>query len=241
VVGSVWHLAPDLSRWFSGRTLELLGRLVDDLVPPQLPEGGWTALLERTVETLQMSVVGISLAAMLGVAVALLAARGSGSPLRALLGWGARQVLLVTRAVPPPVWALLLLFVIFPGPLPGALALGIYTFGILGRLFAEVVEELDQRPRDALVALGASPMTSFAYASVPAAAGQLIAYTLYRWEVTARETVVVGVVGAGGLGRMLEQQRAAFDYDAMATTVLALIVVCVVVDLLSLAVRTSLR
>jgi phosphonate transport system permease protein len=241
VAGSVWHLAPDPSRWFSGRTVDLLTRLVNDLVPPRLPSGGWPVLVERTVETLQMSIVAISLAAVLGVAVALVAARGAGSPARVVLGWAARQLLLVTRAVPPPVWALLVLFVVFPGALPGALALGIYTFGILGRLFAEVVEELDQRPRDALTALGASPLGSFAYASVPTAAGQMIAYALYRWEVTARETVVVGVVGAGGLGRLLEQQRASFDYPAMTTTVLALIVVCLVVDLLSLGVRTALR
>lgn len=82
-------------------------------------------------------------------------------------------------------WALLVLFVVYPGPLPGALALGIYTFGILGRLFAEVMEDLDHR--------------------------------------------------------LLEQQRVAFDYPGMAGTVLALVVVCIIVDLVSLAVRTSLR
>jgi phosphonate transport system permease protein len=240
-VASVLHLAPDASRWFSGRTSELLGRLLDDLTPPSLPAGGWGELVSRSVETLQMSVVAITLAGLAAVLVALLAARGGTTPSRRVTGWLARQLLLVTRAVPPPVWALLVLFVVLPGPLPGALALGIYTFGILGRLFAEVVEELDRRPRDALAALGAPPSVSFGYAVLPAATGQLLAYALYRWEVTARETVVVGVVGAGGLGRLLEQQRAGFDHPAMTTTVLALVAVCVVVDLLSLAVRTSLR
>jgi phosphonate transport system permease protein len=239
--GSLWHLAPDLSRWFSARTLELLTRLVGDLVPPQLPAGGWSELVVRSLETVQMSVVAITLASALGVTVALVAARAATTPFRRSLAWAARQLLLLTRTVPAPVWALLVLFVIFPGPLPGALALGIYTFGVLGRLFAEVVEELDPHPREALTVLGAAPAASFAYAAVPAAAGRLIAYSLYRWEVTARETVVVGVVGAGGLGRLLEQQRAAFNYPAMATTVLALIVVCVLVDLASLAIRTAVR
>lgn len=238
---AVWQLAPDLERWVSGRTLELLGRLVDDLVPPRLPAGGWAELLGAAVETLQMSVVAITLAATCGAAVALLAARGAGSPLRRAMGWGARQVLLLTRTVPPPAWALLVLFVVFPGPLPGALALGIYTFGILGRLFAEVVEDLDPHPRGALAEIGATPTSVFAYATLPAAAGQLIAYSLYRWEVNARETVIVGVVGAGGLGRLLEQQRAAFDYPAMTTTILALVAVCVLVDLISLAARATTR
>ena len=147
VAVSVWHLAPDLERWFSGRTAELLARLVDDLVPPSLPAGGWSQLWAAAVETLQMSVVAISLATVAGLLVATLAARGGRSWPRRVLGWLARQLLLLTRAVPPPVWALVVLFVVFPGPLPGAIALGIYTFGILGRLFAEVVEDLDQRPR----------------------------------------------------------------------------------------------
>ncbi|WP_181310376.1 PhnE/PtxC family ABC transporter permease [Nocardioides campestrisoli] len=244
VVLSVWHLGPDPARWVSGRTADQLVRLREALVPPALPAGGWAELGRRAVETLQMSVLAISLASLLGLLVALAAARqpaGSRASWRGLLGWAARQVLLLTRALPPPVWALLVLFVVFPGPLPGALALGIYTFGILGRLFAEVVEELDQRPRQALVGMGAGPGVALAYASLPAALGQLVALSLYRWEVTARETVVVGVVGAGGLGRLLEQQRSAFDYPGMAGTVLALIAVCLLVDLVSLAVRASLR
>ena len=240
-VASVWHVDPDLSRWFSARTGALLGQLVDDLVPPSLPEDGWSELLSRSVETAQMSVVAISIAVLFSLAVCPLAARGGTSPARQAVGWLARQLLLLTRAVPPPVWALLVLFVIYPGPLPGALALGIYTFGILGRLFAEVMEDLDRRPKDALSAIGASSWVSFAYATVPGASGQLISYSLYRWEVTARETVIVGLVGAGGLGRLFEQQRVAFDYSGMAGTVCALIAVCIVVDLVSLAVRSTLR
>ena len=74
--------------------------------------------------------------------LALLATRGATSRPRRLSSWAARLLLLLTRAVPPPVWALLVLFVVFPGPLPGAIALGVYTFGVLGRLFAEAIEEL---------------------------------------------------------------------------------------------------
>jgi phosphonate transport system permease protein len=239
--GSLWHLGPEASRWFSSRTLHLLAGLLGDLTPLRLPRGGWSALAAGSLETLQMSVLAATLATVLGVAVAFLAARRSASPWRVVPSWLARFLLLVTRAVPPPVWALLILFVVLPGPLPGALALGVYTFGILGRLFAEVVENLDHRPRDVLEQLGASPLTSFAYAAVPAAAGQFASYSLYRWEVALRETVIVGVVGAGGLGRLLEQQRAGFNYPAMATTVLTLVVLSLLVDAFSVAIRRSLR
>ncbi|GAA1436713.1 phosphonate ABC transporter, permease protein PhnE [Microlunatus lacustris] len=238
---SVWHLAPETARWFSGRTWRLVAQLADDVTPLRLPREGWSGLVAAAVETLQMSVLAAALATALGVAVALVAARGGTSPWRRALAWCARTLLLVTRSIPPPVWALLVLFVVLPGPLPGALALGIYTFGILGRLFAEVVENLDSRPREALEQLGAPPVASFAYAVTPAAAGQFAALSLYRWEVAVRETVIVGIVGAGGLGRMLEQQRAAFDLPAMATTVLALVVLSLLVDALSVGLRQALR
>jgi phosphonate transport system permease protein len=240
-VASVWHLAPEASRWSSTRTWRLIAQLADDVTPLRLPREGWAGLVGGAVETLQMSILAAVLATVLGAAVALVAARGGTSPGRRVAGWGARTLLLVTRAVPPPVWALLVLFVVLPGPLPGALALGIYTFGILGRLFAEVVENLDPRPRNALEQLGAAPLASFAYAVVPAAAGQFASLSLYRWEVAVRETVIVGIVGAGGLGRMLEQQRAAFDHPAMATTVLALVALSFLVDALSVGIRRSLR
>jgi len=158
-----------------------------------------------------------------------------------LVAIGARLLLLVTRAIPPPVWALLVLFVLFPGPLPGAVALGIYNFGILGRLMAEVVENLDPRPGAALRDAGAGGVATFAYATLPLSLTRFTAYSLYRWEVAVRETVVVGVVGAGGLGRLLEQQRASFNYPGMLATVMALVAVSIVVDLVSASARRSLR
>jgi len=81
----------------------------------------------------------------------------------------------------------------------------------------------------------------FGYATLPLSVARFASYSLYRWEVAVRETVVVGVVGAGGLGRLLEQQRAAFNNRGMLATVIALVVVSVVVDLISASVPRSLR
>jgi phosphonate transport system permease protein len=241
VVGSLVHLGPDLGRLVSSRTRELLADLAGDAWPPSAGVVGWGGLYRRALETLQMSLLAIVLAGALAVVAAFVAARGGQTlPRRAVAG-AARLLLLVTRAIPPPVWALLVLFVVFPGPLPGALALGIYNFGILGRLSAEVVENLDPRPESALRSLGAPGPSAFAYATLPLAFSRFAAYGLYRWEVAARETVVVGVVGAGGLGRLLEQQRAAFDYHGMLGTVIALVLVSLVVDLVSVAARRGLR
>ncbi len=106
---------------------------------------------------------------------------------------------------------------------------------------AEVVENLDPRPGAALRDAGTGGVATFAYATLPLSLTRFTAYSLYRWEVAVRETVVVGVVGAGGLGRLLEQQRAAFNYPGMLATVMALVAVSIVVDLVSASARRSLR
>ncbi|MGQ1840114.1 PhnE/PtxC family ABC transporter permease [Kocuria turfanensis] len=241
VLAALVHLGPNLSRVLSSRTAELFAGLVAEMFPPSLPEGGWARLLEEALVTLQMSLVAGTVAAVAAVAVAFLAARGGTTPARRSAGMLSRWLLLMTRSLPPPIWALLFLFVLLPGPLPGALALGVYNFGVLGRLCAEAVENIDRRSHDHLVATGAPPVSAFAYGIVPQAGGRFLAYGLYRWEVAVRETVVVGIIGAGGLGRLLEDQRVAFDLSAMAGTVLTLIALCALVDMISATVRGTLR
>jgi phosphonate transport system permease protein len=196
------------------------------------------ALLRLAAETLQMSVLAIVLAAGAAVAVAPLAARprpGAGL-LRRGAGAACRAVLLLLRAVPAPAWALVLLFVLIPGPLPGALALAAYNLGVLGRLMAEVVENLDPAPARALTAPG--PVV-YAYGVLPRALPRFLAYGLYRWEVTVRETVIVGLVGAGGLGYALARQTAAFDWHAVTGTLLTLVALTFAVDMVSAAVRRA--
>lgn len=191
-------------------------------------------------DTLSMSILAIALAGTVGAVLAFVAARHGGG-LRRAVASGCRVVMLVLRSIPPPVWALVLLFVFYPGPIPGALALGVYNLGILGRLMAESVEHLDARPAGALDALGAPNSASFAYATLPQATPRLVSLSMYRWEVAIKETVVVGLVGAGGLGRLLALQSAAFDQAAITTTVLALVFLSLVVDLISASVRRSIR
>lgn len=239
---SAWRLGLRPSTLTTERTRALAGDLIADVWPPQLPDGGWLTLWSASLDTLVLSVIAIAIATACAWPVAFLAARDpSARPTGRLAAALARSILLCTRSIPPPVWALLILFVVFPGPLPGGLALGIYTFGILGRLDAEVVENADPGPTRALQALGARRGAALLYGTAPTVAPRFAALSLYRWEVTMRETVIVGLVGAGGLGRLLAQQNAAIDRAAMVTTVGAIIVLSFVVDVISARIRADLR
>jgi phosphonate transport system permease protein len=201
-----------------------------------------------------MSIIAISLAGVASIWVSFLAAANLSLPGGliipksqgfAILPWVAwlatRALLLVSRAIPAPILALVALFVLFPGILPGAIALAIHNFGILGRLMAEGIENLDSRPIQALKGLGSPTRTLFLYGILPITLPRFLAYILYRWEVCLRETVIVGLVGAGGLGRLLSEQISSFDYAGVIVTLVCFIVLTVIVDWTSGKVRQQVR
>jgi phosphonate transport system permease protein len=131
--------------------------------------------------------------------------------------------------------------VLYPGLLPGAVALAAYNAGVLGRLMAEAQESLPAGPARALRVQGAGRGGAWLYATLPRVLPKDLAYGLYRWEVATRETVIVGLVGAGGLGQLLAFQTAGFNWPAVTATLLALIVLTLVVDLLSTLARRACR
>jgi phosphonate transport system permease protein len=161
--------------------------------------------------------------------------------LRGVTWWAARAILLVLRSVPPTVWAVIALLALFPGVLPGALALGVYTGGILGRLVAEAWESVDTRPRDALRAIGARSSLASLAAVVPPSAHHLLTYTLYRFEICIRDTAIVGVVGAAGVGHLLADNLAAFRLPTVTTLLVASFVLSVGTEILSRRLRRALR
>ncbi|WP_138757383.1 PhnE/PtxC family ABC transporter permease [Modestobacter altitudinis] len=243
VAWSWWYLAVSPATLVSDRTGQQLAYVLRAAWPPDTDGPFLREVGTAAVDTVQMSVIAIALATVGAVLLAGVAASPAGrvSLPRRLAGIAVRLALLVLRAVPPPVWALVLLFVLLPGVLPGALALGVYTLGVLGRLAAEATEELDPRPRDALAALGARPVAGWLYGVLPAATGPVLAFALYRWEVAIRDTVLVGLLGAGGLGALLASRLARFDWGAVTTVLVALVLLTVAVDLVSARARAALR
>lgn len=253
---AAWWVALDLDPLVDARSWGLAGELLAASLPPTLGAGpagpggsgagGVLGLLALSLETLAMSVLAIVLAFLGGLLLAVPAARPDPTEhgptrVRSALAAVVRLLLIVLRAIPPPVWALVALFVLVPGVLPGAVALGIYTAGVLGRLMAESIENLDRHPPLALRAQGASPLQVFAYGVLPAAAPRFAGYGIYRWEVTIRETVIVGVVGGGGLGMLLQTQLALFDYGGAVTTIGSLLLLTVLVDLTGAGLRRVVR
>lgn len=249
---SVWYLQPTWSLLWSPRTAHLLENIVQQAWPLNLTSEALTQLFNLSQATVAMSILAAALAALGGAFFSFPAARYLG---RMRLGsngrWSRRMktavvtltrlFLLLLRAIPAPIWALLFLFVLFPGILPGAMALAIYNMGILGRLMAEVVENQDERPSVAIHALGANSSKTMLYGLLPAVSPRYTAYSLYRWENAIRETVVVGLVGAGGLGRELTQQLSAFNYRAVLALLICMVLLTFAVDLVSTAVRKTLR
>ncbi|NJM97320.1 MAG: ABC transporter permease subunit [Phormidesmis sp. RL_2_1] len=243
----------DGSRWEQARML-LLDIAVQVSPAEVLPEFSWT-LFPIALQTVAMSVLAITLAGLGGVAFSFPAAQNfflPGGLLRSVgekkgwvIGHGAmmlaRLVLLGARAIPAPILALVILYGMFPGILPGALALAIHNFGILGRLMAEVNENLPDGPVRALRALGAASGSLIFYGILPANRSRFLAYVFYRWEVCLRETVIVGLVGAGGLGRLITEQLSSFDYSALAASLAVFIVLTMGVDFASHWLRTAVR
>lgn len=230
---------------FSPRARELTSRLLSDLWPPQLPGGGWAVLLDAVADTLAMAVlamvVAVAITLLVGPSAAGPGTQGAWGPLRAVSWWLSRAVLLVLRAIPPTIWAVVALLALFPGVLPGALALGLYTGGILGRLVAEAWESVDVRPREALRRAGVGERLSSLVATMPPSSHQLVTYTLYRFEICVRDTAVVGVVGAAGLGRLFQENLATFRFPVVMTLLVASLAVSVAVEVLSRRVRRQLR
>lgn len=254
---SFWHLGPHFPRLFSAGTGRQLAGLAGRAWPPALGGVSLGHMFVLAGKTLALSVLAIAVAGAGGVLLAFPAAynfllpggillgENGGGPVRRVLGAAgfgiARLLLLVLRAIPAPISALLLLYVLFPGIVPGALALGLYTLGVLGRLMAEVVEGLDRRPLRALRAQGASGLQVFLYGVLPATLRRFVSYTFYRWEVAIAGTVMVGLVGAGGLGVLLTEQLSSFAYDAALTTLLFYVGLLFVGDMVSATARRQLR
>jgi phosphonate transport system permease protein len=236
VVASFCTLDLQWRQFLSLEALRSMGRFLAEFFPPDLSTGFLRKVAIATWETLAMSAVGTLLAAAGGLALARPASRaqpGDAAWTRA----PTRLFLNALRSVPELVWAALLLIAAGLGPFAGTLALAVHTTGVLGRLFAEAVENAPPGPGAALRAQGVGNGRVFLYATLPQVLPQLVSYSLYRWENNIRAAAVLGVVGAGGLGQLLAFHMGLFHMQKTATVLAAMLALVALVDAISYGAR----
>jgi phosphonate transport system permease protein len=229
VVASFIYLGIDLGELGGSSNLKQMGAYAQRFLSPDLSAGHLQAIGHGALETLAMSALGTLLAAVFGLLLALPAAGRFGWPLQS----ASRLVLNALRAVPELVWAALMVLAAGLGPNAGTLALALHTTGVLGRLFAEALENTPPEPAEAIRLQGGNAISAFCYGSLPNLLPQLLAYILYRWENNIRMASVLGFVGAGGLGQMLYVSLSLFQEAQASTVILAMLLLVLAVDTLS--------
>ncbi len=213
--------------------------------PAFLDIESWKRALALTYQTLQMSLMAIGFATLGMLLTVIPASRvvAGGTESALLRAWNrivyglVRAMYVISRSVPELIWAMMIIFFFKPGLLPGAIALALHNFGILGKLCAEVVEDLDMRPIRNLASSGASKAQILIYGIIPAVLPRFLTYILYRWEVIIRTTIVVGFVGAGGLGHEFKLSMSWFHYTDVTLYLLCYLMLVFAVDLISAGLR----
>lgn len=239
IVASFVSLDLQWRSFFSIESMQRMGRFVGELLVPATDPRFLGKLVVASAETLAMSALGTVLAAISGLLLALPASRTHAGD-RALARAPTRLVLNALRSIPELVWAALLIISAGLGPFAGTLALAMHTTGVLGRLFAEAIENAPPAPGFALRAQGVAEARVFLYATLPQIVPQLLSYTLYRWENNIRAAAVLGVVGAGGLGQMLAFHMGLFQMSETSSILIAMIVLVALVDIGSYFMRRTL-
>jgi phosphonate transport system permease protein len=236
VIASFASLNLQWAQFFSWNAITRMGHFVGELLHPESGAVFVKKVLIATLETFAMSALGTLLAVIFGLALALPASKTYAQDPARLRG-ASRLLLNALRSTPELVWASLLLIAAGLGPFAGTLALGLHTSGVLGRLFAEAIENAAPEPAFALRARGVGEGRIFLYATLPQVLPQLLSYTLYRWENNIRAAAVLGVVGAGGLGQMLAFHMGLFQMGETSTVLLAMMALVALVDALSYWIR----
>ena len=224
---------------FDPQNASVMGRFLAGFWPPDLSPR-FLALL---------ATAGLALALLLAIPMSLLATRSlsisallTGKPARrsSLARYPVRLLLILLRSIPEIVWALLFVRAVGLGPTAGVLAIAITYSGMLGKVYAEIYESIDQAPARALMQSGSSRLSAFFFGILPGAAQELTSYTLYRWECAIRASVIMGFVGAGGLGQMIDLSIRMFAGGEVATILASFLLLVLLADQLSSLLRRRL-
>jgi len=212
-------------------------QLTSEMFPPDFSR--FERWLLPLAGTLAMSIAGTAIAVLFSLPLALLAARNTTPNLLAYRG--ARLILNLLRSIPELIMGIIFVAMVGFGPLPGVLALGLHSIGMVGKFFAESIEHVDEKPVEAARSAGATPSQVIWHAVLPQAVPLLADTVIYRWEYNFRASTVLGAVGAGGIGFELIAALRILEY-AQVSAILICILICVtIVDGIGAILRRALK
>ncbi len=248
----LWPLmvATEFKPWvlLQASSLRVSGRFIGSFFPPALGAEFLALVARDTWRTVAIATVGITLALVIAVPLTLLSTRvlsiSALSGRMALLPFVARQairgLLIVLRSVPELVWALIFVRVVGLGATSGVLAIALTYGGMLGKVYAEILESGEPQATQTLLRNGSGRLQAFFYALLPGSSAELVSYTVYRWECAIRSSVVLGFVGAGGLGQQLDNAMKMFNGGEVATLLLVFMALVALADRVSAWLRKGL-
>ena len=229
-------------------SLKTTGTFIASFFPPAVSVEFLLLVARETWRTVAIATAGITLALLIAVPLALASVRAlSVSALRGRMdAWpfAVRQVLrwllIALRSIPELVWALIFVRVVGLGPTAGVLAIALTYGGMLGKVYAEILESGDPHATTTLLRNGSGRLQAFFHALLPQNATELTSYTIYRWECAVRSSVVLGFVGAGGLGQQMDNSMKMFNGGEVATMLLVFVLLVALADRASAAARKAL-
>lgn len=248
----LWPLgvATEFRPWvlFEPKNLKVTGQFLGTFVPLAHDAEFLRMVARETWRTVAMATAGVTLALLLAVPFTLIGTRvlsvsalsGRMAPLPAVVRHAVRWLLIVLRSIPELVWALVFVRVVGLGPTAGVLAIALTYAGMLGKVYGEILESGEPHATQALLRNGSGRLQAFFYALLPANAAELTSYTVYRWECAIRSSVVLGFVGAGGLGQQLDNSMKMFNGGEVASMLLVFMVLVALADRASAWLRKAL-
>ncbi|MGA0357600.1 MAG: phosphonate ABC transporter, permease protein PhnE [Ilumatobacteraceae bacterium] len=212
-----------------------IGNLLRRMWPPTIQE--FEPVWKATLDTFFMAFVGTALAFILALPLGFLAASNvvRVPALRAV----ARGIIVFTRAIPDLIFALIFVRVYSIGVLPGVLAIGLHSIGMLGKLFADSIEQIQHGPREGVQATGAGRFQDMSTGVLPQIVPSFIAITLYRLDINFRSSTLLGLVGAGGIGLQIRAYQGGLRYPELLGVTLLIIALIVIVEVVSTSVRAT--
>ena len=243
-------VATEFRPWilFEPKNLEVTGQFLGSLLPPAHSADFLALVARESWRTVAIATAGLTLALVVAVPLTLLSVRVlsisalSGRMARgpAVLRQLVRWLLIVLRSVPELVWALVFVRVVGLGPTAGVLAIALTYGGMLGKVYAEILESGEPHTTETLLRNGSSRLQAFSFGLLPQNAAELTSYTVYRWECAIRSSVVLGFVGGGGLGQQLDNSMKMFNGGEVFTMLAVFVALVALADRVSAGLRRAL-